>query len=220
MNGAAGWSGGAYNLVGALLIGALLPLLIRYAIPGGLLAEAPFNAFFGNIFAVLIAFWARLSIEPYPGIRSSYVIFPTAALSHLLVLSLFVFTRLPYDRVGFLAGFLLHVLLLYGIYFLIQLRIGMIPFGHYQRLAEIDSVIWLTLPRPRSDMLAECYALVADFSAALPPEWEGFLADSALAGKIVYQVKPLAESLTGRSSSTTSLKTASDRSYPHEVIST
>jgi len=43
-----------------------------------------------------------------------------------------------------------------------------------------------------------CSALVADFSAELPDEWEAFLADAALAGRIVYQVKQLAESLTGR----------------------
>jgi lipopolysaccharide/colanic/teichoic acid biosynthesis glycosyltransferase len=43
-----------------------------------------------------------------------------------------------------------------------------------------------------------CHAIVADFSAALPDEWEAFLADAALAGRIVYQVKQLSESLTGR----------------------
>ena len=43
-----------------------------------------------------------------------------------------------------------------------------------------------------------CNAIVADFSAQLPDEWEAFLADAALAGRIVYQVKQLSESLTGR----------------------
>ena len=32
----------------------------------------------------------------------------------------------------------------------------------------------------------------------LPDEWEAFLADAALAGRIVYQVKQLSESLTGQ----------------------
>jgi lipopolysaccharide/colanic/teichoic acid biosynthesis glycosyltransferase len=39
---------------------------------------------------------------------------------------------------------------------------------------------------------------VADFSAELPAEWERFLADAALAGQVVYQVKQLSESLSGR----------------------
>ena len=45
---------------------------------------------------------------------------------------------------------------------------------------------------------AGCHAIVADFAADLPDEWEAFLADAALAGRIVYQVKQLSESLTGR----------------------
>jgi lipopolysaccharide/colanic/teichoic acid biosynthesis glycosyltransferase len=44
----------------------------------------------------------------------------------------------------------------------------------------------------------KCDAIVADFSTDLPDEWEAFLADSALAGCIVFQVKQLSESLTGR----------------------
>ena len=43
-----------------------------------------------------------------------------------------------------------------------------------------------------------CNAIVADFRADLPDEWEAFLADAALAGRMVYQVKQLSESLTGR----------------------
>ena len=51
---------------------------------------------------------------------------------------------------------------------------------------------------PRFHDARSCSAIVADFSAELPDEWEAFLADAALAGRIVYQVKQLAESLTGR----------------------
>jgi lipopolysaccharide/colanic/teichoic acid biosynthesis glycosyltransferase len=62
----------------------------------------------------------------------------------------------------------------------------------------VDGVDWLILSRPRLHDTRGCYAIVADFSADLPDEWEGFLADAALAGRMVYQVKPLWESLTGR----------------------
>jgi lipopolysaccharide/colanic/teichoic acid biosynthesis glycosyltransferase len=152
--------------------------------------------------AVLIAFYLRLSIEPYPGIRSSYVILPTAAAAHGAVLAFFFFSRLPYDRLGFVAGFLLHVWWFYLVYFLVQrrqvLRIGVVPFGGVLRLQPIDGVSWIELPRPRIEFLTRCDALVADFTAELPPEWESLLADTALAGIIVYQLKPLLESLTGR----------------------
>ncbi len=191
------------QLLGAILLAATLPVLLRAIFaPQTVTEPATWNAFLANISAVTLAFWMRLSIEPYPGIRSSYVIFPSAAAAHGLVLAFFFFTRLPYDRLGFLLGFVLHVLWFYLIYFLVQrrsrLRIGVVPFGNIRGLTDIDSVSWIGLPRPRLDLLARCDAIVADFSADLPPEWEAFLADAALAGTIVYQVKPLRESLTGR----------------------
>ena len=190
------------QLLGALLLAPGLPVLIREIVAPSTISDvATWNAYCANLLGVLLSFWLRLTLEPYPGIRSSYVIFPTAAAAHGVVLALFFFARLPYDRFGFLLGFLINVLWFYGLYFLIQrrmrLRIGVIPHGDIQRLEGIDSVNWVAMPRPDLDLLVRCDAIVADFSD-LPPEWEAFLADAALAGKIVYQVKPLHESLTGR----------------------
>ena len=190
------------QFLGALLIAVLIPWLVRILLPGAFLPEATHNAAVANAVAVSIAFWARLSIEPYPGIRSSYIILPTAAAAHGIVLAFFFFTRLPYDRFGFLLGFTLHVVWAYAIYFLIQRRtrlsIGVVPFGEYRRLETVDSVNWIILPRPSLPELADCDAVVADFKADLPPEWEAFLADAALQGTLIYQVKTLKESLTGR----------------------
>jgi lipopolysaccharide/colanic/teichoic acid biosynthesis glycosyltransferase len=191
------------QLLGAMLLAGGLPVLARaFFAPHTLLEPATWNAFLANLVAVAIAFWMRLSIEPYPGIRSSYVILPTAAAAHGLVLAFFFFARLPYDRLGFLLGFFVHVLWFYVLYFLVQrrsrLRIGVVPFGSVERLLEIETVLWISLPGPQLASLSRCDALVADFTADLPAEWERFLADAALAGTIVYQVKPLRESLTGR----------------------
>ena len=192
-----------FQLLGALIFAAGLPLLFRvFILPETMLVTASWNAFFANLAAVSIAYWLRLSFEPYPGIRSSYVILPTATVAHGSVLAFFFFTRLPYDRLGFLLGFLIHILWFYLIYFLIQrrlrMRIAVVPMGNVAGLDAIDSVSWKPLPRPDTALLRDCDAVVADFSARLTPEWEGFLADAALAGSIVYQVKPLIESLTGR----------------------
>lgn len=191
-----------FQLLVAIAVAAVVPATVRIVLTPGLVDVATWNAFVANIVAVSIAFYLRLSIEPYPGIRSSYVILPTAAVAHALVLAFFFFFRLPYDRLGFVAGFLLHIWWFYLVYFLVQrqqlLRIGVVPFGNVRGLTQIEGVSWIALPRPRTDLLTRCDALVADFNADLPPEWESFLADTALAGIIVYQVKPLQESLTGR----------------------
>ena len=190
------------QLLGALGVAALPPFLWRIVFTPELVDAATSNALAANIVAVVLTFWIRLSIEPYPGIRSSYVILPTAAVAHGSVLAFFFFTRLPYDRFAFLAGFVLHVLWFYLIYFLVQrrvrLRIGVVPIGDLGQLLEIETVSWVALDRPHVDRLRRLDAIVADFGADLPPQWEAFLADAALAGVIVYQAKPLEESLTGR----------------------
>src|SRR5215210_5010304 len=192
-----------FQFAGALLIGALLPFAVRGTVLPGLFGEpASVNALMGNSLAIAIAFWMRLSIETYPGIRSAYVILPTSLTGHGVIVVAFLLTRLPYDRLALGGGFILHVLWLYALYFFtqrtIQQCIAIVPYGDVARLDEIDNIEWQTLTRPRLEDTAGCNAIVADFSADLPDEWEAFLADAALAGRIVYQVKQLSESLTGR----------------------
>ena len=192
-----------FQFAGALVVGALLPWFARGPLlPGKMFEAASLNTLFGNSIAVAIAFWTRLSIETYPGIRRSSVILPAALTGHGVVVVWFVLTRFPYDRVGLAAGILLHVAWLYFLYIRaerkVRRRIAVVPFGATDRLVQIDTVDWHMLKRPHLHDTRSCNAIVADFSAQLPDEWEAFLADAALAGRIVYQVKQLSESLTGR----------------------
>jgi len=191
-----------FQFAGALLIGAVLPWLARGPLPGEVFEPASLNSFAGNIVAVVIAFWTRLSIETYPGIRRSSVILPAALTGHGVSVVWFLLTRFPYDRLALAAGFLLHVAWLYLLYIYaerrVRRRIAIVPFGGAESIAEIHGVDWHVLKRPHLHDARLCHAIVADFSAALPDEWEAFLADAALAGRIVYQVKQLSESLTGR----------------------
>jgi lipopolysaccharide/colanic/teichoic acid biosynthesis glycosyltransferase len=187
----------------ALIVAALIPWLARGPLlPGELFERASLNGLYGNIAAVGIAFWMRLSIEIYPGIRRSAVILPSALTGHGVVVVWFVLTRFPYDRVGLAAGFLLHVALLYLLYVYaernVRRRIAVVPFGDTHLVEEIGGVDWQMLKRPKLGDTHSCKAIVADFRAELPDAWEAFLADAALAGRIVYQVKQLSESLTGR----------------------
>jgi lipopolysaccharide/colanic/teichoic acid biosynthesis glycosyltransferase len=190
------------QLLGAMLLAGFVPLAWRLIVTPEVWYVSSLHSFYANLAAVVLALWLRLSVEPYPGIRSSIVILPTAMAAHGLVLAFFFFTRLPYDRLTFASGFLIHVLWFYFIYFSAQrrtvLRIGVVPGGEWRRLLDIHSVEWLELTLPSMARAARCDAIVADFNADLSPEWEAFLADAALAGVVVYQVKPLAESLTGR----------------------
>jgi lipopolysaccharide/colanic/teichoic acid biosynthesis glycosyltransferase len=192
-----------FQFAGGLIIGALLPWAARGPLlPGSMYEAASLNGLAGNVMAVVIAFWLRLSIEVYPGIRRNSVILPSALAGHGLAILWFVLTRFPYDRIGLAAGFVLHVIWLYSIYIYAERntrrRIAVVPLGRIGQLDGIPGVEWFPMTRPRLDDTRGCHAIVADFGADLPDEWEAFLADAALDGRIVYQVKPLAESLTGR----------------------
>ena len=191
-----------FQFAGALLIGAAVPWIARGPLPGEMFEPASLNTLAGNIVAVVIAFWTRLSIEIYPGIRRSSVILPAALTGHGISVGWFLLTRFPYDRLGLAAGFLLHIAWLYLLYIYaerrIRRRIAVVPFGGAENIVDIPGVDWHVLKRPQLRDARSCHAIVADFSAALPGEWEAFLADAALAGRIVYQVKQLSESLTGR----------------------
>ena len=192
-----------FQFAGAIVIGAFVPWALRETVlPHQAFEISTVNTAVANIVAIVIAFWMRLSIETYPGIRRSYVIFPSALTGHGLTIVWFVLTRFPYDRVGLAVGFVLHVIWLYALYIYAERRVrrryAIVPFGATEQLQQIDNVDWFTLTRPRLHDARRCDAIVADFSADLPDEWEAFLADAALAGRIVYQVKQLSESLTGR----------------------
>ena len=70
-----------FQFAGALVLGALLPWFLRGPILPGTMAEpSSMNTLVANTIAIVIAFWMRLSIETYPGIRRSYVIFPSALM--------------------------------------------------------------------------------------------------------------------------------------------
>ena len=192
-----------FQFAGALALSAIVPWFARGPLlPGTMLEAATLNTLIGNSIAVIFAFWMRLSIETYPGIRRSSVILPAALTGHGVVVVWFVLTRFPYDRVGLAAGFVLHVAWLYILYIRaerkLRRRIAVVPFGAADSLVKIHGVDWHVLKRPQLRDTKSCNAIVADFSAELPDEWEAFLADAALAGRIVYQVKQLSESLTGR----------------------
>ena len=192
-----------FQFASALVIGALVPWLLRDSVlPGELLDPPVTNTLCANIVAIVIAFWMRLSVETYPWTRRSYVILPSALTGHGMTLLWFVLTRFPYDRLGLLLGFVFHVIWLFTLYIYaerhVRRRIAVVPFGEIERLKSVEAVDWLILSRPRLHDTRGCYAIVADFGADLPDEWEAFLADAALGGRIVYQVKQLWESLTGR----------------------
>lgn len=191
-----------FQLVSAIVVAALIPFIFQLLNPPAGTAAGKTVAFAANCVAIIIAFWMRLSLEVYPGIRRSYVIVPSVLAAHGIVFAMLLASRLPYGRISLVLAVGIHVLWLYFLYVAVERRIrrriAIVPGGSVQELTEVPSVDWLWLKRPRLHDARGCDAIVADFSGHLSPEWEGFLAEAALNGRVVYQYKQLSESLTGR----------------------
>ncbi len=192
-----------FGFAGALVVAALLPFVLRLVIlPDPAFVTTSKVSLVANSAAIVIATWIRLSVGPYPGTRAGTLIAPAVAAAHGVVLALLLMSRLPYDRLGILTGFIAHLVWAIGLHLAVHRRVrrrfAVVPCGSVNQLEQIDGVDWKRMRRPRLAETVDCDAVVADFSADLPAEWEGFLADAALAGRMVYQVKQLSESLTGR----------------------
>ena len=192
-----------FAFAGALVVAGLLPFLLRLlAFPDPAFVATSKVSLVANLSAIVIATWIRLSVGTFPGTRSGTLIAPAVAAAHGIVLALLLMTRLPYDRLGILTGFVAHLVWAIGLHLAVHRRVrrrfAVVPVGMVGQLQAIDGVDWKRMRRPVLSETADCDAVVADFSAELPPDWEAFLADAALAGRMVYQVKQLSESLTGR----------------------
>jgi lipopolysaccharide/colanic/teichoic acid biosynthesis glycosyltransferase len=186
-----------------LLFAVMLPYAVRYQLESRLTADIDSlnNSLIGTVIALVGGYYAFRRVSYYPGVRASYHILPSFALAYGAILILFLFVRLDYSRLHFLASFLLCVFWYYIVYFKLQrqqrLRIGVVPFGEVGPLFEIPDVSWARLTRDE-DKTDDYDAIVADLRADIPDEWERFLADRALAGTLVMHVKQMEESLTGR----------------------
>lgn len=192
-----------FFLAGALFAAVLVPLGVRALLRGGEFIEAQtWNALAANSFAVLLSMWFRVSIDQYPGNRASYLLFPSIVAGHAFNAVAFIFTRVGYDRLVLLLGLIGHLVFAYSLLMLLRRHqrsvIGIVPGGETAKVRDIPTIDWVDVKAPTLEAARECDALVADFNADLGDDWERFLADAALDGRIVYQVKQLAESLTGR----------------------
>lgn len=192
-----------FAFAGALVLAGFLPFALRMLLwPDYEFIQTSLVALAANIAAVTIALWIRLSVGTFPGVRSGTLIGPSITVAHAIVLIALIMTRLPYDRLALLLAFIFHLVWITGLHIAVHRRIrrrfAVVPCGSIDHLGQISDVDWKVLKRARLADVEDCDALVADFTADLPPEWEAFLADAALDGRMVFQVKQLIESLTGK----------------------
>jgi lipopolysaccharide/colanic/teichoic acid biosynthesis glycosyltransferase len=187
------------QLGGGLLVAAALPIaVLRFAtdeIPVSLVNQSAI----GIISAIVLGYYFLKNITIFPGMRTNFYVVPSFLVSFAITLAWFFFFRLDYSRGAFLSSFLLCVTWFWSIYVVAErngaVRIGVVPFGSVDFLPEARGVSWEWMREPELNSLYD--ALVADLRAEIPPEWEAFLAESAIRGRAVFHVKQLREAITG-----------------------
>ena len=188
-----------FQFAGALLLGAMHPVAAARSVsPRAPLTER------ASLYTPHRAISPRSSSRsgcgcrsrPIPASAAAMSSLPSALTGHGWSLVWFVLTRFPYDRVALALGFLLHVCLALPA---LRLRRAAGPAADRGRSVRRDRALLgdragrlaAAVERPRFTTRAAATRSSPISRADLPDEWEAFLADAALAGRIVYQVKQL-----------------------------
>ncbi len=195
------WNRMRVQFGGGMLLAVLIPGAIRVYFEARELEVGIIQqSVIGSAVALILGYYGFRRMASYPGVRASYHIFPSFAVSWGIVLAIFFFARLDYSRVHFLTSFILCLAWYYVVYFKLQrqkrLRIGVVAAGDVDLICQIPDVDWVRLAQVPEAVPFD--AIVADLRADMSDEWERFLADRALEGMLVMHVKQVEESLTGR----------------------
>lgn len=191
-----------FQLVAGLLIGVIVPSLLRWLItdfPPYISTEK--HTIIGATVALLVGYVLNRRLGIFPGISSGGYIIPTYTVAYATVMFVFFFFRIEYSRMQFAATYLSTIAAFTALHVAAfryrEYSLAIIPGGKVRHLVDIKGVRWHSLntpvaPQPGWD------GVVADLRADPPEEWERMIADCALAGVPVYHVKQVFEQLTGR----------------------
>lgn len=192
-----------YQLLSGIIIGVLLPFLLRsQGVFGSNLLDYQ-NSTFGTFAALLIGFVIMRKMTALPGSSAYINVLPAYLISYGIVMVIFFGFRLDYSRYQFLTSFVLTVSWFFIV--MVVLRrvrrpaFGIIAGGRTDHLITNTFVDTVVL-RSVADAEANTHLpLVADFlNEGLSDEWERYLAEQAVRGRSVYNARQLIESLEGK----------------------
>jgi len=194
-----------FQLGGALSLGILVPLLLRWPIFGlgleTITSSMVLPSFVAVVVGILGGFWLNRQIAVHPGVGYTAYLLPSLAGSFGFAILALFFLRIEYSRLIILTGFIASVGWLYLAYYIRSRHalplLAIVPGGDTERINQTPGAQWLLLRTQRIE-LAGVEGVVADLHADLPEIWERFIAKCILAGIPVYDVKNVVESLTGR----------------------
>src|SRR5690606_6579066 len=176
--------------------------IFRFGIENVPISDATLlNTIVGSLFALTTGFFFFRRLIDYPGTEGIAYAIPVFALTYGAASVIFLFLRLDYSRYVFGASYLLSVIWFTGISIamtkLRTYRIGIVPGGDVLCLRSLPYAEWHVITDPGSIPIG-LNAITADLRHSFTPEWERFVAEAAVSGTPVFDVKHLRETLTGR----------------------
>lgn len=190
------------QLLGGIFFAIGVPLIVRYGLTDlPVFQHVVYNTIIGSLLAIFFGLLFFRRLIDYPGSEGIAYSVPVFAVTYGAVLIAFLFLRFEYSRYLFAVSYLLSVFWFTAVSIaMVRLRtleIGIVPGGESARLSSMRSVKWHEIKLPDAIPM-KVDAVVADLRHNFPLEWERFIAEAAVSGTPVYDVKHLCETLTGR----------------------
>lgn len=180
-----------------------VPLAAPFVLFGRLTRELPstWNTQVASVAAAILAALLFRRVSSYPGARAFSYVVPAYSITFGIAAAGLLLLRVPYSGPMLLTGYIATMALSFLLPIFEKTQTGVfyyVPSGAIDSLAkEIPFVKWVRLEHPilPSDTSA---SIVADLRSDHSAEWERMLAQAAIAGRTVYHMKQLGESMTGR----------------------
>lgn len=190
-----------FQVLAGVIVAVILPAFARSLYePGPSFAINADTSTIGTLWAFMAGYLMFRKVTGFPGVRATAYIIPVFLAAYGLTVTGFFLLRLDYSRLQFLISLLSSTAFFYGVFIVVRrlkrMELAVIPCGDTSRLTSLRWVTWRTLASPAD--AAGAGAIVVDFRADLPDEWERVIADRALAGAPVYDARHVFESLSGR----------------------
>jgi lipopolysaccharide/colanic/teichoic acid biosynthesis glycosyltransferase len=183
-----------------LAVAAPAPLLGRYLLPG--IAATPVDyAVVAAAFGVTFGLVLLRRVSAFPGTTVFGYIIPSFTTSYGIALVALFLSRADYSRVYLAASFVIATGLAFALRFHLSKataqRFYYVRGGDMSVVDHTPGVEWTLLLSPEVPTVRRA-VIVADLRHDHADAWERMLAEAAILGHVVYHVKQIAESLTGR----------------------
>lgn len=186
-----------------VLLCIAFPAATRYLLtPLWISAPTEFNSLCAATIAVVFGYIFLRRLHVFPGINALSYVMPCFSATFALAVLVMFALRLDYSRLPLFICYIMALVWFGAIFMIVYrdkiIRLAIVPGGEAERVERLQNVRWQMLQSPE-DALDNCEGIVVDLNADHLEKWERFIADSALTGLRVYDVKQVVEQMTGRS---------------------